>query len=77
MVNGHNIITSNNNNIFYYIFSIVLFAVHCRQRRVDQKAHSKPSTSANTYWQIEKESEPLSGMICILKSLANGNISPL
>ena len=35
--------------------------VHCRHRRVDQSAHSMPSTSANTYWQIEKESNILAG----------------
>lgn len=35
--------------------------MHCRQRRVGQKSHSKPSTSANTFWQIEKQSDSRSG----------------
>ena len=41
--------------------NVMLFAVHCRQRRVDQSAHRFPSSSANTYWQIEKESGTISG----------------
>jgi inositol 1,4,5-triphosphate receptor type 1 len=30
-------------------------------RRVDSRKHSNPSTSANTYWQIEKEEDSKSG----------------
>ncbi|XP_019849736.1 PREDICTED: inositol 1,4,5-trisphosphate receptor type 1-like isoform X1 [Amphimedon queenslandica] len=49
--------------------------VHCRQRRVDQRKHGNPSTSANTYWQIEKEEDPRTGEVlyweerCRLKHL--------
>lgn len=30
-------------------------------RRVDSRKHAAPSTSANTYWQIEKQQDPRSG----------------
>ena len=43
------------------IFLLVPSIVHCRQRRVDQRKHGNPSTSANTYWQIEKEEDPRTG----------------
>ena len=36
--------------------------VHCRLRRVDSKSHALPSTSSNTYWQVEKVDDPTSGM---------------
>ena len=42
-------------------FHCSLLTVHCRQRRVDQRKRSHPSTSANTYWQIEKEEDPRTG----------------
>ena len=45
--------------LLYYLLIFIL--VHCRQRKVDQKGHSMPSTSSNTYWQIEKESDSRSG----------------
>ena len=35
--------------------------VHCRVRRVDSRKHAAPSTSSNTYWQIEKQEDPRSG----------------
>ena len=43
-------------------FYISPFSVHCRKRKTDYAGRLKsPSTSANTYWQIEKESDPLNG----------------
>ena len=48
----------------YTIISFLLFVtVHCRQRRVDQRRHINPSTSANTYWQIEKGEDSKTGQI--------------
>ena len=44
-----------------FIMSVCCYLVHSHQRQVDQKAHSMPSTSANTYWQIEKEKDSRSG----------------
>lgn len=35
--------------------------MHCRKRKTDHGLLKAPSTSANTYWQIEKESDPRSG----------------
>ena len=35
--------------------------VHCRKRHSDHGILKAPSTSANTYWQFEKESFPCSG----------------
>lgn len=35
--------------------------VHCRRRKTDHGILKAPSTSANTFWQIEKESDPRSG----------------
>ena len=35
--------------------------VHCRLRRVDSRKHAAPSSSANTYWQIENQENPISG----------------
>uniref|UniRef100_A0A1X7VAJ0 Uncharacterized protein n=1 Tax=Amphimedon queenslandica TaxID=400682 RepID=A0A1X7VAJ0_AMPQE len=49
--------------------------VHCRVRRVDSRKHAAPSTSSNTYWQIEKQEDPRSGDViawrdrCRLKHL--------
>ena len=37
------------------------FIVHCRKRHSDHGILKAPSTSANTYWQFEKESDPRSG----------------
>ena len=37
------------------------FSVHCRMRRVDSRKHAAPSTSSNTYWQIEKQEDPICG----------------
>ena len=39
----------------------MILTVHCRQRRVDSRKRSQPSTSANTYWQIEKDDDPRTG----------------
>ena len=38
-----------------------VFIVHCRKRHSDHGILKAPSTSANTYWQFEKESDPRSG----------------
>ena len=35
--------------------------MHCRKRKTDHGLLKAPSTSSNTYWQIEKESDPRSG----------------
>lgn len=35
--------------------------MHCRKRKTDHGLLKAPSTSANTYWQIEKESDSRSG----------------
>ncbi|XP_019861438.1 PREDICTED: uncharacterized protein LOC100634093 isoform X2 [Amphimedon queenslandica] len=49
--------------------------VHCRLRKVDSRKHAAPSTSSNTYWQIEKQEDPRSGDViawrdrCRLKHL--------
>ncbi|XP_019851941.1 PREDICTED: inositol 1,4,5-trisphosphate receptor type 3-like [Amphimedon queenslandica] len=49
--------------------------VHCRMRRVDNRKHGEPSTSSNTYWQIEKQENPIDGNViswgdrCRLKHL--------
>ena len=45
-------IKNENNNIL----------VHCRLRRIDSKGHSMPSTSSNTYWQVEKVDASTSGI---------------
>ena len=50
-----NITTCNN---YSYIY---IFLVHCRRRRCDHGILKDSSTSANTYWQFEKESDPRSG----------------
>ena len=36
-------------------------AVHLRKRKSDHGRLKAPSTSSITYWQIEKDTEPLSG----------------
>ena len=56
----------NENLAIYHSYGILIIhtahhSVHCRQRRVDLKSHNRLPTSANTYWQIEKESDPRSG----------------
>ena len=43
----------------HYLCTAVV--VHCRKRRSDHGILKPPSTSANTYWQFEKECDPLSG----------------
>ena len=40
---------------------ICVCLVHCRLRKVDSRKHAAPSTSSNTYWQIEKQEDPRSG----------------
>ena len=39
----------------------VLYVVHLRKRKSDHGKLKAPSTSSITYWQIEKDEEPLSG----------------
>jgi len=45
----------------YIILICTALAVHCRKRHSDHGILKPPSTSANTYWQFEKERDPLSG----------------
>ena len=40
----------------------MLCVVHLRKRKSDHGKLKAPSTSSITYWQIEKDEEPLSGM---------------
>ena len=40
---------------------IYFYIVHLRKRRTDRGRLKAPSTSAITYWSIEKQKEPLSG----------------
>ena len=46
-------------------FHLMCFVVHLRIRLVDQLIPKSlyPSTSANTYWQIEAEASVLNGII--------------
>ena len=39
----------------------MLCVVHLRKRKSDHGKLKAPSTSSITYWQIEKDEEPLSG----------------
>ena len=39
--------------------------VHLRKRKSEHGKLKAPSTSAITYWQIEKDKEPLSGTVII------------
>ena len=41
--------------------NIDIYTVHCRKRHSDRGRLKKPSTSANVYWQFEKEADPCSG----------------
>lgn len=49
----------NQNKQCLYMF---VYAVHLRKRKSEHGKLKSPSTSAITYWQIEKDKEPLSGM---------------
>jgi hypothetical protein len=40
-----------------------IIEVHFRKRRSNHGVLKNPSTSANTFWQIEKCSDPRSGML--------------
>ena len=40
----------------------LIYVVHLRKRKSEHSKLKAPSTSAITYWQIEKDKEPLSGM---------------
>ena len=42
-------------------FSFILNAVHCRERQSENGILKAPSTSANTFWQLEKASDSRSG----------------
>ena len=44
-----------------YVMVYVYFTVHLRKRKSDHGRLKAPSTSSITYWQIEKDAEPLSG----------------
>ena len=39
------------------------FIVHLRKRKSEHGRLKAPSTSSITYWQIEKDAEPLSGKL--------------
>ena len=43
--------------------SYIVFIVHLRKRKSDHGRLKDPSTSSITYWQIEKDAEPLSGKL--------------
>ena len=43
---------------------LFLCAVHLRKRKSEHGKLKPPSTSSITYWQIEKDKEPLSGTYC-------------
>ena len=45
-----------------YLMVYVYCTVHLRKRKSDHGRLKAPSTSSITYWQIEKDAEPLSGM---------------
>ena len=42
---------------------VIFITVHLRKRKSDHGRLKAPSTSAITYWQIEKDTEPLSGKL--------------
>ena len=49
-------------HLFHFISKLLLFAtVHCRKRHSELGHLKDPSTSANVYWQFEKESDGRSG----------------
>ena len=41
----------------------MIITVHLRKRKSDNGRLKAPSTSSITYWQIEKDAEPLSGKL--------------
>ena len=43
-----------------------MYAVHLRKRKTKHGKLKAPSTSSITYWQIEKDMEPLSGISNII-----------
>ena len=44
---------------------VVYITVHLRKRKSDHGRLKAPSTSSITYWQIEKDAEPLSGKLSL------------
>ena len=42
---------------------LIMYVVHLRKRKSEHGKLKSPSTSSITYWQIEKDKEPLSGMM--------------
>ena len=49
-------------HLYYFISKLLLYAtVHCRKRHSELGRLKDPSTSANVYWQFEKESDGRSG----------------
>ena len=49
-------------HLFHFISEHLLFAtVHCRKRHSEFGRLKDPSTSADVYWQFEKESDGRSG----------------
>ena len=43
------------------VIHTLYFIVHLRKRKSNHGRLKAPSTSSITYWQIEKDAEPLSG----------------
>ena len=44
-----------------YKFCFFCYLVHCRLRKLGSRKHAMPSTSSNTYWQIERDDDPRNG----------------
>ena len=47
----------------YCDLNTLYLIVHLRKRKSDHGRLKAPSTSSITYWQIEKDAEPLSGKL--------------
>ena len=45
---------------------VYVYVVHLRKRKSEHGKLKPPSTSAITYWQIEKDEDPLSGISQII-----------
>ena len=46
-----------------HMLFLCTYVVHLRKRKTKHGKLKAPSTSSITYWQIEKDMEPLSGII--------------
>ena len=60
------------------IWCTFFYSVHLRKRRTDRGRLKAPSTSAITYWSIERQREPLSGEqgcgLCHRQNSCNWNV---